>query len=92
MPVVREGQPRYQGGRVLVGVAEKSECRCPAPGVLLPGDPAVAPDIAAAGGAPAGFPRLGEAEGAAAGAARRAVGGSVGAIRDSGECGFRRVL
>ena len=76
MPVVREGQPRHQGRRVPVGVAGEPKCRCPAPGVLLPGGLAVASDIAAAGAAPTCFPRPGRAEGPAAGAARRAVSGS----------------
>ena len=76
VPVVREGQPRHQGRRVLVGAAGEPKCRCPALGVLLPGGPPVAPDIAAAAAAPARFPPPGRTAGPAAGAARRAVSGS----------------
>jgi hypothetical protein len=90
MPVVREGQSRHQGGCVLVGAAGKPKCRCPAPGVLLPGGAAVASDFAAAAEAQACSPPPGRA---AAVAAWRAVSGGIdGAFRDSGRCGLRRVL
>jgi len=85
MPVVRENQPRHQGGRVLVGAAGKPKWRCPAPGVLLPGGPAVASDVAAAAAAQACSPPPGRS-------ARRAVAGVDGAAGNSGECGIQRVL
>src|SRR6185312_11900021 len=65
MPVVREGQPCHQGGRVLAGAAGKPGCQGPAPGVLLPGGPAVASDVAAAAAAQACFPPPGRAAGSA---------------------------
>jgi len=71
MYVVREGQPRHQGSRFLVGAAGEPQCRCPVPGVLLPGGPAVAPDVAAAATAADRFPPPGRAEGSAATAAGR---------------------
>ena len=76
MPVVREGQPCHQSGRVLAGAAGKPECRYPAPGVLLPGGPAVAPDFAAAAAAPACFPPPCRA-------ARRAVSGELTVLSET---------
>jgi hypothetical protein len=60
MSVVREGQPPDQGRRVLVGAAGERGCWCPAPGVLLPGCPAVASDVASAAAAQARFPSAAE--------------------------------
>ena len=76
MPVVREGQPPHQGRRVLVGAARKPECRCPAPGVLLPGGSAVASDFAAAAATQACYPPPGWAAEPTAGAEQRAVSGN----------------
>jgi len=76
VPVVQEGQPRHQGRRVLVGAAGKPERRRPAPGVLLPGGPAVASDVAAAAAAQACYPPPSREAEPTAGAAGRTVSGN----------------
>ena len=70
-----EGRPRHQGGRVLGGATTgKPRRRCPAPGVPLPGNPAVAPDVAAAAAAPTHSPPPRAARQAAEAAERTASG------------------
>jgi RNA polymerase sigma factor (sigma-70 family) len=76
MPVVREGQPPDQSRRILVGAAGERNRRCPAPGVLLPGWPTVASDVAAAATAQADFPPATEGT-------TRAVGGELSVLSET---------